>query len=213
MADLLSPETYFDLESEPLAALFEGCQYAWEALAHIEEYIEKNHAEQLTQDNVHEFPQVHIGEGTVIAPGAHIEGPALIGKNCTIGHGAFIRGGTVIADNVHIGHAVEIKHCIILSGAAVAHLNYIGDSIVGRGANISGGAIVANFRLDKKPVVVRSGDNLVETGMEKLGAIIGDGCNVGVNAVLNPGTFLGKQTVVYPLTSVSGLCAADSIIR
>ena len=203
---------YFDLDAFEHASLFADAP-AWGAIAGLDDYIRAQFASGAAVQNNKEFPMVSIGEGTTIAPGAVIEGPAIIGRNCTIGHGAYIRGGSVLGDRVHVGHAVELKHVIVMNDVAIAHLNYIGDSILGHAVNISGGAICANFRLDKQPVTVRHGDARHETGLEKLGAIVGDGCNVGVNAVLNPGTVLGRSSVVYPLQSVSGTHPAEAVLR
>jgi len=157
--------------------------------------------------------KVVIGEGTVIEEGALIKGPAIIGKNCVIGHGAYIRENVIIADNVTIGHASELKNSIVLPHTAVAHFNYIGDSVVGSHVNIGAGAKTANFRLDGKHVRVKVDEDAVDTGLAKFGAIIGDNCKIGINSVLNPGTMLGKGCLVYPLVSVIGAYGKDAIIR
>ncbi len=202
----------FDLQDFSHKELF-GEEFPWQALERLDSYIKKQFDSAAVDENCDQFPGVHVGEGTTIAPGAVIEGPAIIGRDCSIGHGAYIRGGTILGDRVHVGHAAEIKHSIIMNDAAIAHLNYIGDSILGNMVNISGGAICANFRLDKQPVTVRHGDERHETGLEKLGALVGDGSNVGVNAVLNPGTVLGQSVVVHPLQNVSGTHPAEAVIR
>jgi len=199
------PTDYFDLSQLYFADLFEDATNVWEALSGLDEYIAAQFESGRMKGNYHDKSDIFVGNNTTIVEGARIEGPAIIGKNCTIGHGAYIRGGCVIGDNVRIGHAVEVKHSIILSDAAIAHFNYVGDSIIGNHVNVSAGAVCANFRLDKKQIVVKMSDQRIETGLKKLGAIVGDGSNVGVNAVLNPGTILGKDCVVYPLTNVRGV--------
>ncbi len=156
---------------------------------------------------------IFVGEGTTIQEGAVIIGPAIIGKNCVIGHCSLIRENCILGDNVHIGHAVEIKNSVFLNSAIAAHLNYIGDSLIGKNANISGGAILANFRLDKKTIAIRNGIEKIDTGLQKFGSIVGDGSSIGVNTVLNPGTILGKKTVVYPLTSVTGVHQDGEVIK
>lgn len=208
----MKPTDFFDLQAFAHKELF-GDELPWQAVRALDSYIKQQFDSGVVVENCEQFPGVYIGEGTTIAPGAVIEGPAIIGRGCTIGHGAYIRGGCILGDRVHVGHAAELKHVILMNDVAVAHLNYIGDSILGHGVNISGGAVCANFRLDKKPVVVKNGDERIDTGLEKLGAIIGDGSNIGVNTVLNPGTLLGKATVVYPLQSVSGTHPAEAVVR
>lgn len=141
------------------------------------------------------------------------KGKLIKGKNCKIAKSAFIRGGVILGDNVIVGHAVELKNCIIMNNTNIAHLNYIGDSIVGEYVNIGGGAMLANFRLDAKPVHIKHKENKISTNLEKFGAVIGDNTKIGVNAVLNPGTILGKNCQVYPLTSVIGYHPDDSTIK
>ena len=163
--------------------------------------------------NYKDEQNVFVGEGTIIQEGASIVGPAIIGKYAFIGHASLIRGNCIIGNNVQLGHAVEAKGSIFLNDSKAAHLNYVGDSVIGNRVNISGGAILANYRLDKKDIMVDDGVNKIETGLEKFGAILGDGSNVGVNAVLNPGTILGKNTTVYPLISVKGAHKDNEIIK
>jgi UDP-N-acetylglucosamine diphosphorylase / glucose-1-phosphate thymidylyltransferase / UDP-N-acetylgalactosamine diphosphorylase / glucosamine-1-phosphate N-acetyltransferase / galactosamine-1-phosphate N-acetyltransferase len=204
---------YFDLTDFPFKDIFEGIIYPWEALTKIEDYIRSFIEKNGPLKEMEGKTGVFIGDGTEIHPSVEIEGPALIGKNCTIGHASLLRGGVIFGDDVHIGHAVEIKHSILLNNAIAAHLNYLGDSIIGHNANIAGGAILANYRLDKKPVSMRTADGKFDTGLEKFGALIGDGSSIGVNAVLNPGTALGKDCRVYPLVSVRGAYEEGSIIK
>jgi UDP-N-acetylglucosamine diphosphorylase / glucose-1-phosphate thymidylyltransferase / UDP-N-acetylgalactosamine diphosphorylase / glucosamine-1-phosphate N-acetyltransferase / galactosamine-1-phosphate N-acetyltransferase len=143
----------------------------------------------------------------------YTSGKLIQGENCKIANSSHIREGVILGDNVIIGHCVELKNCIVMNNSAVAHLNYLGDSIVGNGVNISGGAILANYRLDRNKVSVKINNELIDTGLKKFGAIIGDRSIIGVNAVLNPGTALGKNCIVYPLTSVRGFYKANSTIK
>lgn len=140
-------------------------------------------------------------------------GKLIQGKNCKIAKSALLREGVILGDNVIVGHCVELKNCIVLNNSTIAHLNYVGDSIIGSNVNIGGGAILANFRLDEKPVHVRLTDKKIPTNLPKFGAVIGDGTRIGVNAVLNPGTILGKNCKVYPLTSVVGYHNTNSTIK
>ncbi len=125
----------------------------------------------------------------------------------------FFAVGVIIGKDVNVGHATEVKHSIVMSNTKLAHLNYIGDSVVGASCNISGGATLANWRFDKKEIEIKDGENRIPTGMDKLGAIVGDGCFVGVSAVLNPGTVLGRDSLVFPLVSVAGTYPASSKIK
>lgn len=156
---------------------------------------------------------LYVGSNVKIDKSARIEGKAIIGHNASIGHAAYLRGDVVLLDDVHVGHATEIKHSIILSKTALAHLNYIGDSVVGSEVNVSGGVVLANWRFDKKDVEIKFEDETIATGLEKFGSIIGDDCFIGVNSVLNPGTVLQKKSLVFPLVSVRGGHAKTEILK
>jgi NDP-sugar pyrophosphorylase family protein len=186
------------------SGLFEKFTYPWEALADIDNFI----SEFKESENANNFTQIqeniYVGKNVTIDDTARITGGAIIGNNCTIGHAAFIRAGVLLGDNVHVGHATEVKHSIILENTALAHLNYIGDSIVGSDCNISGGATLANWRFDKKEIEIKNVDKKIQTHLEKMGSIIGDGCFVGVSAVINPGTVMARNSLVFPLISVKG---------
>ncbi|OGH12168.1 MAG: hypothetical protein A2857_03270 [Candidatus Levybacteria bacterium RIFCSPHIGHO2_01_FULL_36_15] len=208
----LQPEAYFNLNDCYFSDIFKDINFVWEALSKTKDYITNVFHEGIIKpDYKNNF--VFIGKGTIIQEGVQIQGPAVIGKNCFLGHSSFIRENCILGEGVHIGHAVEIKNSIFLNKAVAAHLNYIGDSIIGNNVNISGGAILANFRLDKKSVSIKKGGKKIETCLDKFSSIVGDDVIIGVNSVLNPGTLIGKNSLVYPLTSVSGFYAAYSIIK
>lgn len=207
------PEEYFALNEFPWHGLFVGDKPIWTILTHIEEYIHNKIENAKLSKNYKPDQRIHLGEGTIVQEGVQINGMLITGKNCVIGHGVFIRDHCILGDNVFLGHAVEIKHSVILNGTHVAHLNYVGDSILGNDVNISGGAMLANFRFDKKPVAVKLHNTMIQTGLAKFGSVIGDKSNIGVNVVLNPGTMLGKQTIVYPLQNVTGVHTDNEIIR
>lgn len=198
-------ESFFTLSEVSFADLFEGLEHAWEALPLLQPYIQEQFTSGKLVSNYGDSGFISIGEGTIIEEGAKIVGPAIIGKNCVIGHGALIRGGCLFGNGVMIGHATEVKSSILLHTVSAAHLNYIGDSIVGNAVSIAGGAIFANLRFDHKSVTIKSGSERVDTGLQKFGSLVGDASRIGANAVLNPGTVLGRGSIVYPLTSVVGV--------
>lgn len=212
MEHRFAAEQFFDLPSCPFSDLLRKEISIWNVLPKLEEYIRRLFAEKKVVGNYKGRDDVYIGEGTFVHQTAEILGPAIIGKNCKILHAAYLRESCLLGDNVIVGHATEIKHTVMLNESVAAHLNYVGDSIVGNRVNIAGGAMLANFRLDRKPIIVKDGKDRIETGLEKFGAVIGDDSIIGVNAVLNPGTILGKKTLVYPLVLVSGTYSAGSMI-
>lgn len=209
-----SPDLFFDLSSYAHKSLFDDCEHAWEALARLEAYLKKQPLGRIEC----EVPQgawiinphlVSIGEGSTIEPGAYIQGPALIGKNCTIRHGAYIRGQVLTGDACVIGHATEVKHSIFLNHAHAAHFAYVGDSILGNHVNLGAGVKLANLKLDNRPVIVHANGKRIETGLRKLGSILGDGAQLGCNSVTNPGTLMGKKSISYPCKSLSGYITAS----
>lgn len=206
-----SPKAFFDLESFEHQSLLAKCEFVWDAIPKIRDYILSLFKEGKIKANFGK--DIYLGEGTEVAPGVYIEGPAIIGKNCRLGHAAYLRENIIIGDNCIIGHGTEVKNSVFLPSAVAAHLNYIGDSILGNSVNVAAGVILANFRLDQKSVQVKIEEKIHDTNLTKLGAIIGDSTKVGVNSVLNPGTLLGKNCHVYPLTNVRGYHAPESKIR
>lgn len=205
------PEEFFDFSSFSFTNVFLKEKPVWNVLSILSHYIKRQFDSGVVKGNYKE--NIFVGDGTTIHPSVEIIGPAIIGKNCTIAHAAYFKGNCLIGDNVTIGHAVEVKNSVILNNTACAHLNYIGDSIIGNGVNLGGGAIIANTRLDKKNVKVKTPHTKIDTGLHKMGAIIGDNSSIGANSVLNPGTILGKNSFVYPLTSVNGFYAHGSHIQ
>ncbi len=193
--------------------LFEESTYPWEALKSIDDFI-KNFKDTPFFSGFEEISEnTYIGKNVEIDSDAKIVGGAIICDNSTIGHSAYLRGGVLIGSGVRVGHATEVKHSIILSGSKLAHLNYIGDSIIGSNVNLSGSATLANWRFDKKEIEIRDGETRISTGMQKFGSVIGDDCFIGVNAVLNPGTILGTKTLVYPLVPVRGVHLSGETIK
>ena len=205
-------EQFFDISGFSYLEIFSGKTNVWETIPALQEFIIALFEKGIVKGNYKE-KYVFIGDGAVIEEGAVIKGPCIVGKNSVIGHSAFLRESCLIGDNVHIGHAVEVKNSIFLNNSHAAHLNYIGDSIIGNRVNIAAGAILTNFRLDHKTIMVKTEEQTIDTNLTKLGSIIGDDSNIGANAVLNPGTILEKNVIVYPLTSVRGVHAMGSVVR
>jgi len=209
---VLKLEEFFSLEGCPVADLFTDIQYPWEVIPRIAQLLEEL-IEEKRSTYREVAPGVWVGEGTTVAATATLQGPALFGKNCEIRPNAFVRGNVIAGDGVVLGNASEVKQAILFSGVQLPHFNYVGDSILGRGAHLGAGAIVSNFKSTKEPVKVRIGDVVIETSMRKFGAIVGDGVEVGCNAVLNPGTLIGAGSLIYPLTSVRGSIPGGMICK
>jgi NDP-sugar pyrophosphorylase family protein len=206
----------FDLTQTEHASIFDGCNYAWEALKKIEPYLAK-----ITRQNPPpRFPGATIGErviigtGTVVEPGALIKGPAIIGQNCQIRHNAYIRENVIIGDGCVVGNASELKNALLFNGAQVPHYNYIGDSILGHKAHTGAGVICSNLKsLPGNVIVMPKASPSIDTGLRKFGALIGDGAEVGCNSVLNPGSILGKGAIIYPGVNWRGFLPANNIAK
>lgn len=209
MTAALDLAEFFSLENYAHAGVFKNCQFPWEALNQLSAYLLSQKLGQIDTailSTIHLInPElISIGEGTVVEAGAWIQGPCVIGKNCTIRHGSYIRGNVLTGDHCVIGHDTEVKHAIFLDRACAAHFNYVGDSILGNGCNLGAGVKCANLRLDHEPVKIAVLNETLATGLKKLGAIVGDGAQVGCNCVLNPGTLLGRDSCCYPCLNVFG---------
>ena len=212
---LFTAESLFDLAQTEHAALFDGCTYAWEALKKIEPYL----AKVTKQTPPPRFPGATIGdrviiaEGTVVEPGAMIKGPAIIGKNCQIRHNAYIRENVLIGDGCVVGNASELKNALLFNGAQVPHYNYVGDSILGHKAHLGAGVKISNIKLFPGNIEVEVDGVPRDTGLRKFGALLGDGAEAGCNAVLNPGSILGRGAVVYPNVFWRGFLPANMIAK
>ena len=194
---------FFDLKGQNHEELFAGVKQAWEVLPRISDYLKKNlkngsKAKLIGSPVIGE--NVHLGEGTIVEPGVYIQGPAWIGKNCEVRHGAYIRENVIAGDGCVLGNSCEFKNCVLLGGAHVSHFSYVGDSIVGRDVNLGAGVILSNYRLDGQAIKVRVAGTLVETGLRKFGAMVGDKASIGCNAVINPGSLIAKGARILPGT-------------
>lgn len=206
----------FDLGETEHASLFEGCTQAWEALPRLAAYIQKHVRPDLRNrcDGVAWIgDQVSIGEGTVVEDGVMIKGPAIIGRNCQIRHNAYLRENVIIGDHCVIGNATELKQALLFNRTQAPHYNYVGDSILGHRVHLGAGVKISNFKLDGSHVLVELDGQPFDTGLRKFGALIGDGCDLGCNAVLNPGSILGRNCILYPNLNWRGILPANSIVK
>lgn len=187
--------------------------YPWEALAHIGEFILEL-GKKLPKDKYEEISEnVWVHKTANVYKSAYIKGPAIICKDAEIRHSAFIRGNAIVGEGVVVGNSTELKNVILFNKVQVPHYNYVGDSILGYKSHMGAGSITSNVKSDKKLVVVKDGIDKIETGLKKFGAMIGDNVEVGCGSVLNPGTVVGKNTNIYPLSSVRGVIPEDSIYK
>jgi NDP-sugar pyrophosphorylase family protein len=213
---MFRPADLFDLSQTEHAALFDGCEHAWDALKRLKEYLAAHLRPALRNrcDGVAWIgPQVFIGEGTTVEDGAMIKGPAIIGRNCEIRHGAYIRDQVLIGDDCVVGNACELKNAVLFNGVDVPHFNYVGDSILGFEAHLGAGVKISNLKITPGNVTVEMDGRPFDTGLRKFGAMIGDHANVGCNAVLNPGTILGRGALVYPCVNWRGILPANLIAK
>lgn len=214
----LQPLELFDLSNYPHHDLFIQCPQVWEALPKLKDYIQTLNLGTI-EGNVSDRAylinesQIFIGKGSVVEPGAYIEGPCWIGENCTVRHGAYIRGNVITGNECVLGHDSEFKHSILFNGSQAAHFAYVGDSILGNNINLGAGTICANLKLNRQPVSITIGNERYATGLRKLGAILGDQAQTGCNAVLNPGTVFGKGALCYPCLNVSGYLAPGTKLK
>jgi len=208
----VSVENLLDLNECFEKSIFEGVQYPWEVLPKIKAFI-LDFAKTLPDDfeRISEF--VWVGKGTTIEKTALIKGPAIIGYNCEIRQCAFIRENVIIGNEVVVGNSTEIKNSLLFNKVQVPHFNYVGDSVLGYHAHLGAGVICSNLKSNGSLVKVKCGDECIETGLRKFGAIVGDNAEVGCNSVLNPGTVIGRNSIIYPLTPVRGYVPENHILK
>ena len=206
-------ENLFNLEETIAKDIFKGCEFPWEVLPKIKEYIIKL-GNSLDKDKFEEVkPNVWVAKSAEIAETAYINAPCIIDEDATIRHCAFIRGNAIVGKGAVVGNSTELKNVILFNKVQVPHYNYVGDSILGYKAHMGAGSITSNVKSDKKLVVVKNGDSKIETGLKKFGAMIGDEVEVGCGSILNPGTVIGKNSNIYPLSSVRGVIPEKSIYK
>ena len=185
--------------------------YPWEALKGIKDEIIRLGESLDPAEYQQVASQVWVHVSAKVAPTAFLGAPCIIGANTEVRHGAFVRGSALVGEGCVVGNSVELKNVILFDGVQVPHYNYVGDSILGYKSHMGAGSITSNVKSDKSLVVVRSADEAIETGLKKMGAMLGDLVEVGCNSVLNPGTVIGRESNIYPLSSVRGVVPANSI--
>lgn len=202
----------YDLSHSMAGDYLSGFDYPWQALKGIREQILAL-GQTLGEDYNQPAPQVWVHKTAVIAPTAYLGAPCIIGPGTEVRHCAFIRGSALVGENCVVGNSVELKNVILFDNVQVPHYNYVGDSILGYKSHMGAGSLTSNVKSDKTLVVVKDGGEKMETGLKKFGAMLGDHVEVGCNSVLNPGTVVGPNTNIYPLSCVRGTVAADSIYK
>ncbi len=203
----------FDLDKSIAKELFEGCIYPWDVIPKIKDYIIFM-GNTLNLNDYHKIgSDIWVAKDAEVSDMSSINGPLIICKKATVRPFAYIRGSVIIGENCVVGNSSELKNCILFDDVQVPHYNYVGDSILGNKAHLGAGVILSNVKSDKNNVVVKYNNEKIKTNMKKLGSLIGDNVEIGCGAVLNPGTIIGKNTNVYPLSFVRGEVPSNSIYK
>ncbi|NLV22069.1 MAG: UDP-N-acetylglucosamine pyrophosphorylase [Syntrophomonadaceae bacterium] len=203
----------FDLGETIAKDVFCGCEYPWEVLPKINSFILELGKTLPQNDYDHPAEDVWIARTATIAPTAYIHGPCIVGRHAEIRHCAFIRGSAVIGEHAVVGNSTELKNVILFNQVQVPHYNYVGDSILGFKSHMGAGSITSNVKSDKSLVNIRIDNMTFKTDMKKVGAFLGDHVEVGCNSVLNPGTIIGRNSMIYPLSLVRGYVPEESILK
>ena len=212
MKDATISELY-DLTQTIAAKIFEGKTYPWEVLPLIKDFILELGETLDPAEYEKRGENIWIAKDARIAPTASINGPCIIGKGAEIRQCAFIRGNAIVGEGAVVGNSTELKNVILFNKVQVPHYNYVGDAVLGYKSHMGAGSICSNVKSDKKLVVVKDGDEKIETGLKKFGAMLGDNVEVGCGSVLNPGTVIGRCCNIYPLSSVRGCVPANHIYK
>ena len=203
----------YDLSASLADSYLQGTEYPFEALAHIGEWIVQI-GENLPRDAFSCLGnEVWVSRSASVAPTAQIIGPAIIGPLCEIRHCAYLRGNVLLGERCVVGNSSEVKNSILFDGAQLPHFNYVGDSVLGKGVHFGAGAIASNLRADRQNVCLHIAGKDIPTGRRKVGAMVGDGAEIGCGAVLSPGAVVGAHAVVYPLKLVRGCVPSNSILK
>lgn len=210
---MLKTKRLLNLEKTIARDYLEGFTYPWEALGGIRDFILFLGNSLDSKEYTLSGENVWVHKSAEVARSAFIAGPCIIGRNSQIRHCAFIRSSVIVGESCVVGNSTELKNSILFDGVHMPHLNYAGDSILGYKAHLGAGAVISNVKSDRSPVAVKVTEGIIETGLKKFGAIIGDRAEIGCNTVINPGTVIGRNTSVYPLSCVRGEIPADSIYK
>lgn len=203
----------FDLNETIAAKIFDGCIYPWEVLSKIKDFIIEL-GNTLPEDEYEKKGEnIWIAKSANVFPTAYINGPCIIGKDAEVRHCAFIRGNAIVGEGAVVGNSTELKNVILFNKVQVPHYNYVGDSILGYKAHMGAGSITSNVKSDKKLITIKGIDTPIDTGIKKIGAFLGDNVEVGCGSVLNPGTIVGRNSNIYPLSSVRGCVPSGSIYK
>jgi len=213
MSEHLMIKSLFNLEETIATKVFNGCIYPWEALGKIKQEILTIGATLSLEEYNKIGEDIWIAKSAKVAPTASITGPAIIGKDAEVRHCAFIRGSAIVGEGAVVGNSTELKNVILFNKVQVPHYNYVGDSILGYKSHMGAGSITSNVKSDKTLVTVNAGELKIETGLKKFGAILGDHVEIGCNSVLNPGTVIGRNANIYPLSMVRGYVPEGSIYK
>jgi UDP-N-acetylglucosamine diphosphorylase / glucose-1-phosphate thymidylyltransferase / UDP-N-acetylgalactosamine diphosphorylase / glucosamine-1-phosphate N-acetyltransferase / galactosamine-1-phosphate N-acetyltransferase len=216
LPDMFKPCDLFDLSQLEHAAIFEDCEFAWDVLKKIKAYVAAHVRPELLnrcQGRAFIGEKVFIGEGTVVEDGAMIKGPAIIGRNCQIRHNAYIREDVIIGDNCVVGNSSELKNSVLFNNAQTPHFNYIGDSVLGYKAHTGAGVKISNLKFLPGNIVLDIDGKKIDTGLRKFGALMGDRSEAGCNAVLSPGSILGRDARVYSNVCWRGFLPAKMLAK
>ena len=209
----LTVKELYTLDETIAKDIFDGVTYPWEVLPKIGSFIMEL-GKTLSEDEYEKRGEnIWIAKSASVAPTAYINGPAIIGKNAEVRHCAFIRGNAIVGEGAVVGNSTELKNAVLFNKVQVPHYNYVGDAVLGYKSHMGAGSICSNVKSDKKLVVVKDGDEKIETGLKKFGAMLGDNVEVGCGSVLNPGTVIGRCCNIYPLSSVRGCVPANHIYK
>ena len=202
----------FDLERTIAAKLFEGRRYPWEVLGDIKGFIEALGPTLDPEVFDHPSDNIWIARSAKVAPTACLNGPLIVDEGAEIRHCAFVRGTAIVGKGAVVGNSVELKNCVLFDGVQVPHFNYVGDSVLGYKAHMGAGSVTSNVRSDKRDVSIHA-DADIPTGRHKIGAMLGDRAEIGCNSVLNPGTVVGRDCIVYPTSCVRGVIPENHIYK
>ena len=209
----LTVKELYTLDETIAKDIFEGATYPWEVLPKISAFIVELGNTLSEEEYEKRGENVWIAKSAKVAPTAYINGPAIIGKDAEVRHCAFIRGNAIVGEGAVVGNSTELKNVILFNKVQVPHYNYVGDSILGYKSHMGAGSITSNVKSDKTNVVIKNGEEKIETGMKKIGAILGDYVEVGCGTILNPGSVVGHNTNIYPLSMVRGYIKPESIYK